>query len=216
VTAPAAPAAEPADIPVISGELPLGAFLKTGWESFKRYPLGFIGFTLVQFVIGLVMQSVPFVGWLAFWLVETPLAAGFYVVHARLLHGQPVEFGQFFSGFRSHLLLPLVLLGAVSQALIVLGFLFLVIPGVYLAVAYLFATLFLLDRERDFWPALEDSRKAVTPRWFSLFAFCLLLLLVNLGGLLLLGVGILVTVPVSYGALTAAYAHLFGLKSTFA
>jgi len=205
---PPTPAGRPPD-------LAMGEYLKTGWQLFRRYPGGFIGFTVLYFVIALVLEAIPGVGWLVFVLAHTPLAAGFLVVHGRLLTGQPVEFGHFFAGFQSHRLLPLILLGVVSQVLITLGLLLLILPGVYLAVAYMFATLFLLDRGRDFWPALEESRRAVTPRWFSFFVFSLLLVLVNMAGLLCLGVGLAVSLPVTYGALTACYARLFGLSPTF-
>ncbi len=209
------PPPESQESPVIRGDLLLGEYLKTGWELFRGYPWGFMGFTLLYLFIGLVLRSVPVVGWVAFVLAHTPLAAGFFVVHGRLLSGQPVEFGQFFWGFRSQVFIPLALLGLVSQVLISLGLLLLLAPGIYLAVSYLFATLFLLDRQRDFWPALEDSRKAVTSRWWGFFGFFLVLVLLNLGGLLALGVGLLVTIPLSYGAVTVAYARLIGLKSTF-
>jgi uncharacterized membrane protein len=211
----APPETAPDRPPGPAGELALGEYLKTGWELFRRYPGGFIGFTLLYFLLGVVLHAVPVVGQIAFMLAHTPLAAGYFVVHGRLLTGQPVEFGHFFAGFHSHRLLPLVLLGVVSQALITLGLFLLLAPGIYLAVAYMFASLILLDRGRDFWPALEESRRAVTPRWFGFFAFFLLLLLLNLAGLLCLGVGLVITFPVTYGAITAAYARLFGLSPRF-
>lgn len=214
--APAATEPPPGSpVPAPSGDLTPGEYLKTGWELFLRYPAGFIGFTVVYFLIAAVLHAVPVLGKVAFMLLHTPLAAGYFVVHGRLLTGQEVEFRHFFAGFESHRLIPLMLLGVVSQALITLGLILLLIPGIYLAVSYMFASLLLLDRGRDFWPALEDSRRAVTPHWFGFFAFFLLLLLINLAGLLALGVGLVVSFPVTYGALTAAYARHIGLSSRF-
>jgi hypothetical protein len=57
------------------------------------------------------------------------------------------------------------------------------------------------------------SRHTLNPRWFGFFAFMLLLVLLNLAGALLLGVGLLVTIPVSFCAVTVAYAEIFGLQS---
>jgi uncharacterized membrane protein len=91
----------------------------------------------------------------------------------------------------------------------------LIIPGIYLAVAYLFAACLVIDRRLDFWPAMELSRRSVNPLWFGIFTFILLLVVVNLLGGLLLGLGLLVTVPLSYCALTAAYADLFGFQSDY-
>jgi hypothetical protein len=43
-----------------------------------------------------------------------------------------------------------------------------------------------------------------------------LLVVINMVGALLMGLGLLVTVPLSYCALTAAYADLFGFQSDYA
>jgi hypothetical protein len=48
-----------------------------------------------------------------------------------------------------------------------------------------------------------------------MFAFLLLLMLINLAGALLLGLGLLVSVPLTACAITAAYADLFGLQSVY-
>jgi hypothetical protein len=55
----------------------------------------------------------------------------------------------------------------------------------------------------------------VHPRWFSFFAFFLVFVLINLGGALLLGLGLLVTVPFTSCAWVAAYADIFGLQSDY-
>jgi len=60
---------------------------------------------------------------------------------------------------------------------------------------------------------MELSRRTVNPRWFGYFAFMLLLALLNLAGALLLGLGLLVTIPLSFCTVTAAYADLFGFQS---
>jgi hypothetical protein len=91
----------------------------------------------------------------------------------------------------------------------------LIIPGVYLAVSYLFASILVVDQRLDFWPAMELSRNTVSPAWFAFFAFVLVLLVINTAGALLLGLGLFVSVPLSACALTAAYADIFGLHSDY-
>lgn len=196
-------------------ELRLGEYLKTGWEIFKQYPLGFGGFALVYLVVLAVISYPRGIGWLAAAAIHDPLIAGFIIVGAKLLQQKTPSFGDFFGGFRYQYFLPLVLLGVVTRLLITLGLVVLIVPGVYLAVSYILASLLVVDRRLDFWPAMEQSRKFITPRWFSFFAFGLLLVLVNLVGLLALGVGVLVSIPVSWCALVAAYADLMGLKRQF-
>jgi uncharacterized membrane protein len=210
---PVPPVKEAAAAAPFQSELKLGEYLKTGWEVFKQFPLGFVFFALIYFVVLAIISYPRGIGWLAAAAVHEPLVAGFIFAAAKILREQTPTFADFFGGFQFKYFLPLVLLGLVSRILITLGLLLLVIPGLYLAVSYIFATLMVVDQDLDFWPALEQSRKFVTPRWFSFFVLLLLLVLVNVAGILALGVGLLVSLPVSWCALVAAYADLIGLKS---
>ena len=130
-----------------------------------------------------------------------------------MLQGHTPQFSDFFLGFR--FFVPLLLTALVGGGLTGIGFLLLVIPGVYLLVCYLFASSLVVDRRLDFWPALELSRRTVNPIWFGMFAFVLLLILLNLAGIVALGIGLLVTVPLTCCTVTVAYADIFGLQSDY-
>ena len=211
---------QPTDSPLTSLEpsppqapasLPLSDYFKTGWGLFIQYPGGFVGFCLIYLLIQAALHSIPYVGAVASFAVSTPLLMGNFIVSAKLLHGQTPEFRDFFAGFQYFL--PLLLLSLVAGLFIGIGTLLLVIPGLYLLVAYMFASYLVVDRRLDFWPAMELSRRTVNPRWFGYFAFALLVVLLNLAGAIALGVGLLVTIPLSFCAVTAAYADLFGFQS---
>ena len=214
--APAGPSPSSGGTP---GQVRPGDYLKTGWELFKQYPGGLVGFALLYGLATLLVT------WLTRFLplsmvVSTlasaalaPFGVGGFIVCAKLLQRRPVEFGDFFQGL--NLFLPIFLLALVSSILILLGFILLIIPGLYLLTSYLFAPLLVLDRKLDFWPAMEMSRKTVQPQFFGFFVFLLLLMVINIAGALALGVGLLVTGPISIGALTAAYAEIFGFSSDF-
>ena len=191
----------------------LGEYLKTGWELFKRYPGWFAGFFLIYAVIQAVLHFLPWIGSVAGFAVGPALLMGNFIVCAKLLQGRTPQFSDFFLGFR--FFIPLLLTALVGGVLAGIGLLLLVIPGVYLLVGYLFASALVVDRRLDFWQALETSRRTVNPIWFSMFAFVLLLMLINLAGALLFGLGLLVSVPLTACAITAAYADLFGLQSDY-
>lgn len=193
--------------------LPLGEYLKDGWTIFKQYPGGFIGFTVLCFAAQVFLNYLSPIGGIISFVIYFPLIAGYFVVSAKLLQQQPPRFNDFFAGFQGKYFLPLILAGLVSTILMLLGTLCLILPGIYLAVCYLFIYLFILDERLDFWVAMEMSRRSVQRRWWGFFAFVLLILLINLGGALLLGVGLLVTMPFSYCAITAAYGRINGFKS---
>jgi hypothetical protein len=207
---PPVPEASPGRVPQ---SLPLSHYFKTGWGLFKQYYAGFVGFCLLNLVIQVALHSIPYVGAAASAAVSAPLFMGNFIVSAKLLHGQTPEFRDFFQGFQYFL--PLVLLSLVAGLFIAIGTMLLIIPGIYLAVAYLFASYLVVDRGLDFWPAMELSRLTVNPRWFGYFAFLLLLALLNIAGAALLGLGLLLTVPLSFCTVTAAYADIFGFQSDY-
>ncbi|MHB8066810.1 MAG: hypothetical protein ACYDIC_02805 [Desulfobaccales bacterium] len=204
----------PAPEPAIPGfQVQPGKYFQEGWELFKQNPGGFIGFTVIFFIIQAILAHLPRVGGLISLAITAPLGAGFYVVSAKLRQRRTPEFQDFFTGFQ--FFVPLMLLSVVSSLLIILGFILLIIPGVFLMVCYLFPSMLIIDRRLDFWPAMELSRRTVQGQWFGFFIFVLLIILVNLGGALLLGIGLLVSLPVSACAVAAAYADIFGLQSDY-
>ena len=191
--------------------LPLRNYFTAGWDLFKQYHTGFVGFCLLNLVIQLALNAIPHAGVVVSLLISTPLLMGNFIVSAKLLQGQTPRFRDFFAGLQ--FFVPLLLLSLIAGLFIGIGMVLLIIPGVYLGVAYLFAANLMVDRRLDFWPAMELSRQTVTPRWFHYFALTQLLALLNLAGALVLGLGLLVTIPVSFCAITVAYADLFGLQS---
>lgn len=203
-----------ASSPVIPGGIVQpGKYLRQGWELFKLNPGGYVGFALVFFVIQVVLSLFPRLGGLTSLVISGPLYAGFYLVSAKLLQRQTPIFQDFFGGFQ--FFLPLLLLTLISTLFIIVGLILFILPGIFLMVCYIFAAMIVIDRRLDFWPAMELSRRTVQSQWFGFFIFFLLLMLINLGGVILLGVGLLVSMPVSAAAVAAAYNDIFGLQSDY-
>lgn len=189
-----------------------GHYLRAGWELFKRNAAGFIGFSVVALILLLALNAKAGLGQVLAYIIGPPLWAGFLIVAMKLLLNQSTEVNDFTKGFK--FILPLLLYSVVSSIFISVGFVLLIIPGLYLLVGYLFTTWLIVDRGLDFWQAMELSRKTVHKHFFEVFGFFLLLVLVNFGGLLLLGLGLLVTVPWTLCSLTIAYKDVFGIQSS--
>jgi len=79
-----------------------------------------------------------------------------------------------------------------------IGFLLLVLPGIYLSIAYVFALPLIADKGLDVWEAMELSRKAVTKNWFKVFGLMLLLGLIFGLGALTLGIGLIWAIPLMF------------------
>jgi capsular polysaccharide biosynthesis protein len=129
---------------------------------------------------------------------------GLYLYYLKKIRGEPVRVETAFSGF-SHSLLHLILASFVTGVLTVLGFLCLILPGIFLCVAWLFTLPLVIDKRLDFWPAMRVSLKTISKHWWKFLGFLIILALVNLGGLLLCLVGVFITLPISFAALMYAY-----------
>ena len=85
-----------------------------------------------------------------------------------------------------------------------------ILPGVYLAVGYMFALPLVVDKRMDVWTALEVSRRVVHHQWWTAFALLIVASLIVLAGFLAFVVGVVIAVPVATAALMYAYDDLFG------
>ena len=166
----------------------------------------FIVYTIVTIVITAAASLIPF----GSLLVTGPLMAGFYIVANKISKGEPYEFGTFFKGF--DFFVPLLLFTLISTIFIALGLVAFIVPGIYLAVAYTFAPLFIVFAKMEFWDSMEFSRKLVTKRWWNIFGFVLLLFLINMAGVLAFLVGLLFTIPLTYCAIYAAFEDIVGTE----
>jgi uncharacterized membrane protein len=86
------------------------------------------------------------------------------------------------------------------------------LPGIYLAVAWVFALPLVIDKKMDFWPAMELSRKVVHRHWWVFFCLLLVNVLICLLGLAACIIGVFIAQPVAFGALIYAYEDIFGTK----
>jgi predicted Ser/Thr protein kinase len=148
-------------------------------------------------------------------LVGGPLMGGLLLYFLKKIRNEKASVETIFCGF-SHRFLQFFLAGFVTTLLIWLGFLCFALPGIYLLVAWLFTMPLVIDKQIDFWSAMELSRKVITKHWWSFFLFTLILGALGLAGLLALGVGIFVMTPVVLAALLYAYEDIFGGTSTTA
>lgn len=189
-------------------EFDLGKYIQQGFEILKKDIGSFIAFTLITGIINTVLSFIPVIGWIASMLVNPPLFVGFAIVGKRILQNEPYEFKDFFKGFED--IGNLFLTAIIAALLIAVGFILLVLPGIYLAVAYTWMYFFVVFYKLEFWPALESSRKIISKNWFSIFAFLIVLFFINILGAIALGIGLLFTIPLSMLAIFLAFDDIVG------
>lgn len=141
--------------------------------------------------------------------VSYPFIAGLNMIGIRRAAGQPFSFNEIFSHFGRTV--PLLIVAVLMMLLIYLGFFLLVLPGLYLAVAYMLAIPLVVERGLSPWQALEASRKAITQHWFKVFGLFLLLGLIVAISAIPLGIGLIWTVPLFVVAMGVLYRTIFGV-----
>ena len=78
--------------------LPPKNYVTAGWDLFKQYHTGFVGFCLLNLVIQLALNDIPFLGVAASVVVSAPLLMGNFIVSAKLLQGQTPRISRLFHG----------------------------------------------------------------------------------------------------------------------
>jgi uncharacterized membrane protein len=199
--------------------------LDRGWEISQRYLGGFISFLLLFFLISILAGLPPLLAEaevpipygivqltsLYSLLIAPVLYAGMSIVALQIVRRRRVYFSDFFSGFYQYL--PVLLVTQTVNFIVIFGLSFLLIPGLILGVLYQLSLPLVLDRGLNFWQAMETSRKIILNNFSGFLVLYLVTGVINLLGLLLLGVGLLFTIPWTVGAQIAAYESTVGLSA---
>ncbi|MCP4520276.1 MAG: hypothetical protein GY827_01035 [Cytophagales bacterium] len=77
---------------------------------------------------------------------------------------------------------------------------------------YTLTNFVLVDKEVGFWDAMEASRKAVMKNVGSFIIMFIILALINFAGALVCGLGLIVTIPLSFCAQFIMYKRIYGGK----
>jgi serine/threonine protein kinase/tetratricopeptide (TPR) repeat protein len=146
-------------------------------------------------------------------LLSGPLMGGLYLYFLKKIRREAAGVETAFTGFRQPF--PhLVIAGFLTSLLTALGFLCLILPGVYLFVAWIFTFPLIVDQRLDFWPAMQLSRKIISKHWWKFLGFLIVLALINLAGLATCCVGLFITFPITFAALAYAYEDITGATAS--
>lgn len=183
----------------------IGNALSRGWALVRDHMAVLAGATILGWLISVGLAIVPILG----WIVGFVLIGGLDYMFLRRIRGEEVQIGDLFAGFNMALL-DLTMAGLVKWLLTSIGLVLCILPGIYLAVGYVFALPLVIDKKMEFWTAMEVSRRVVHEHWWSTLALAIVLALVAFSGFLVCGVGEVITIPLASAALMYVYEDLFG------
>lgn len=140
-----------------------------------------------------------------------PMMVGITIMGIRHAQGKSVSAGSIFNYFHH---VPGTILWYILMVLMIsLGYLLLILPGIYLTFAYMFSLPLMIEKDLGAWSALEVSRKAVTRIWFRATGFLLLITLLIMLGMIPLGIPLIWIVPWVTLAFSMLYFRLFGAEA---
>jgi uncharacterized membrane protein len=139
---------------------------------------------------------------------------GILTLAVRRASGLPASFTMAFQPLRKA---PVLVVAAILVTLLTyLGFILLLLPGLYLALAYGMTLPLLAFNDLGIWRAMETSRRAVTHHWFRLFALYFLVGVLLIISALLLIIPLVWTLPWAMLVFGVVYRRMFGVPADVA
>lgn len=214
----------------------IGDILKEAWSLVKGSKLiivgGIICMYVVSFGVSMVLSAIVafftatlgqsggglIIGMMFQLLIQLlmtaimyPFIAGLFMVGIRRSAGMPISFSNIFQYFNRAI--GLIILNGIMTTIVMIGFLLLIAPGVYLGLAYILAVPLYIEKDMSIWQALETSRKALTKRWFKIFGFFCVLWIILVVSMVPMGIGLIWTAPMATIATGILYRDIFGVEA---
>ncbi|HEX5417248.1 MAG TPA: hypothetical protein VFZ25_16405, partial [Chloroflexota bacterium] len=163
--------------------------------------LGFLG--------GAISRNAPVIGFL-FRLLEYAVGLFFQMnlikIALEIFDGRPARLEDLFT-IPAHWLSYLIA-GIIVGIVVGIGFVIFIIPGLYMLARWLFYGYAIVDRGANATDSLGVSWQMTSGHVLGMILLVVALLVINLIGALIFGVGLLISAPVSLMAVTYAYRTL--------
>lgn len=190
----------------MSGRVDIRSALEFGWKIFRDKLLFFIVFMLIigvpAAILNVMVQGLPWlsvsvmflrgVAWL--WKVLAMMA----VVLVCLSFRDKGAFDFRKTDELQSLFIPYLIGSLLFSAILFVGMLLLIAPGVWFAVKYQFMPYLIIDKGMEPIEALNAAGEITKGYWLELGLFVLCIAGINFLGILAFGLGLLVTIPVTF------------------
>lgn len=191
---------------------------KFSYQQFRKYASFVFGAMLTLYVLAFVPQfyyvlRVPEdpttqsqTVRLILMLIQLFLSLGFTKIMLRLVQDKYVEVVDMFNNFRPFLsyFIASFLYGLAVMA----GLFLLIVPGIFVAIRFQFYPYFILENGDRSLEALYKSYQASQNLTLELFLFGVVVVVLNIVGMLLFGIGVLFTYPLTTLATATVYKSL--------
>jgi uncharacterized membrane protein len=179
--------------------------IKYGWRKSKEHLELVLFSTLLILGVGSLVGRASILGLVGI-IFSIIVRIGYTKIFLRIHDGETPKFVEIFEEYRTFwrylgtcILTFLTVIG---------GLILLIIPGIFWAVRFSLAPLIVIDTKMGPKTSMKESYAITKGKFWKLLLFWITIGLFNLLGLILLGVGLLVTVPVSTLASVYVYREL--------
>ncbi|MDZ7680769.1 MAG: hypothetical protein U5J63_03410 [Fodinibius sp.] len=196
----------------------LVALFKYSYNQYAKYASFVIGAMLTYIVLAMVPQvylslntpknpttTQQFVS-VFVMLLQAFLGLGFTKIMLRLVQNAFVEVADMFNNFSRFL--SYFVASFLYGVGIIVGGLLLVVPGIWVAIRFQFYPYFIIEENVSSFTALKMSYDLSEDLTFELFLFGVAVVLLNLVGIMLFGIGIVFTYPLTTMATAVVYKSL--------
>ena len=179
---------------------------------------GIVGVVVEQYVghsetVALLVGAMMIVGFFIMimlsMMIQAPLWAGLEMIGVRRSVDLPISFRYVFEYFRQFL--PLALTALIVMSFAMIGFVLLIIPGIYVVVASFLALQLVADKKMGPWSAFKASVRAITYKWFHVFLLFVILFSLVFISMIPCGVGLIWTWPLFINTKGVLYRNIFGV-----
>lgn len=193
---------------------PFGESVKKGWELFKEHAGFLVLVSLVYFAVSIggsflleeLNGALAFVGLVLYYVLTYLMSLGLVRILLNILDKKETSLGMLFSEGKH--LINFFVAGILTGLAVLGGFILLIIPGIIFSFRFSQVTNLIVDKNMGAIEAMKMSWRITKGHVLDLFLFSLLISIVALIGLLALGVGLIVAIPVTMIAQMYVYRFL--------
>jgi uncharacterized membrane protein len=143
------------------------------------------------------------------------LQIGFFIAGTHAIRGGQFAFRWTYLFHGILLFFPVIVISILYSLLVCVGLFLLILPGLYFMVAYSFSIPIYIEYRQEglgILQAMEVSRKLLTKHFWSIVLFYICQVLIAIAGVLALGVGVIVSIPVALLMTAFAFRDIVGLS----
>ncbi len=194
----------------------VGACYGNGWQQMRKYFLELLAIAILGTLIGIpagmgdwslgVVATASTLGLFGFVysvLVAAPVEYGVSFASLKAARGDKLDIGDMFEAFRNYW--NAVLASVLAGAIVVIGLVMLIVPGIIFGCKLAFTPYLVVDRKMEAVDAIRESWRMTNGHAGTVFLIGLLAIPILFAGLLCFGVGIIVSMMWIQMALASLY-----------